>query len=105
MLEKIFFRRYGFVMPRLDYTPQNRESLTKTAKAMREQAMLLEVVAASMEEESFELLQVTNYDQLRRGLEFLDNFCGAAKAALRRARLERGDHYAQPPEKPKKEKK
>jgi hypothetical protein len=89
-------------MPRVEFTPQNRESLSKTAKAMKEQALLLEVVAAAMEDENFDLLQVTNYDQLRRGMEFLDNFCGAARAALRKARLERGDHHAPIPVKPKK---
>lgn len=81
-------------MPRSVYTPQSRESLAKTAKAMREQATLLEVVAASMQEDGFDLLQVTNYDQLQRGLAFLDNFCGAAKSALTAARLKRGDFHA-----------
>ena len=93
-LAKNVFPPYCCCMPQIRYTPQNRESLCKTAKAMKENALLLEVIAASMEDEKFDELQVTNYDQLRRGMEFLDNFCAAARAALRQARIERGDHHA-----------
>jgi acyl-CoA reductase-like NAD-dependent aldehyde dehydrogenase len=78
-------------MPLHKPVKQNAQQLRQVADEIAKKAADLQALAMAMEESGFPELDVTNYDQLRRALEYVDNYGHAAKSAIRKAREARGD--------------
>ncbi len=89
-------------MPLHKPVTQTAEQLKQVANDIQRQAQELHAFATGMELIGFASLDITNYDQLRRAQEYLDNYVHAAKTALRKARNQRGDFATVPPPKPAK---
>lgn len=70
---------------------QTPETIRATAKALKDGALQLESLAGLLEDLKFPSLMVTNDDQRKRAMEYVDNFVHAVKTALRESRESRGD--------------
>lgn len=88
-------------MPLHKPVQQSAEQLRSVATEIARAAADLRGIAEAMEQAQFPDLVVTNYDQLFRAQGYVDNYCHAAKKALREARDERAD-FATKKAKPKK---
>jgi hypothetical protein len=91
-------------MPLHKPVKQSAEQLRSVADDIAKKAAELQGLAEAMKESGFDALEITNYDQLRRAQEYVDNYAHAAKSAIRKAREARGD-FATPNHKPKPAKK
>lgn len=80
-------------MPR---TTQTVEQLKNTALTLQASADDIAATAALVAQHGFESLDVRNYDQCRRAMEYVENYTSAVKAALREARAARGDFGGTP---------
>jgi hypothetical protein len=87
-------------MPRVYHVAQEPGSLRAVAGQIEDLARQLQSIVEMMEAAGFAQLNFRNYDQMRRGLKYLDNFIAAGRNALREAREQRGDFRAAsaPPE-------
>lgn len=78
-------------MPRYIEVPQTAENLRAMASALDEHVANLRVAADLMELQKLDTLMVTNADQRKRAMEYLDAWLAAVRSAVRKAREERGD--------------
>lgn len=90
-------------MPLHKPVKQSAVQIRQVAEEIAKKVDELKALAVTMELSGFPELDVTNYDQLRRAQEYVDNYTHAAKSAIRKAREARGD-FATPngPKKPPK---
>jgi len=84
-------------MPKYVPTRQTPETLANLATELRHQADLVQGVSEGMNTAGFPDLIVTNGDQRERGLEFIEKFVNAARAAIRKARENRCDFGSELP--------
>jgi hypothetical protein len=87
-------------MPKYVYADHTPETLAAMAEMLEDNASVLRAAAESMRLQKFETLAVTNNDQRKRGLEFIESFVGAVRTAYRLARESRGDLQPLEPPKP-----
>lgn len=78
-------------MPLHKPVKQSAAQLRQVADEIAKKAADLQAIAIELEISGFPELVVTNYDQLRRAQEYVDNFAHAAKTAIRKAKESRGD--------------
>jgi hypothetical protein len=83
-------------MPSRIRVPKTPENLVVIADTIGRFSTDLRSIADEMREASFEVLGITNDDQRRRGMEYLEKYVNAARAALREAREARGDYGQKP---------
>jgi len=78
-------------MPPKPLTRQTIDQLRETAKMLARISARLDVEVVTAAEEGFEALEVTNFDQCQRGLEYLNNYVAAVSSASLAAKQNRGD--------------
>ncbi len=83
-------------MPKEIFTPQNPETLEKIAAALESIGLHLRASASGMKAIGIEVLDVTHYDSLTKGMSFLTAFDGAVRQAVLKLQGDRGDFAAGP---------
>lgn len=78
-------------MPRYIEVPQTGENLKAMASALEDHVANLRIAADQMAANQIETLLVTNADQRKRAMEYLDAWIAAIRSAIRKAREDRGD--------------
>lgn len=78
-------------MPKLTVHSQTPSSLQQVSELLLEHSAAIRAMADTMTTQKIESLEVSHYDQLMRGLEYLDNFSGAVRGSIRAMRFSRGD--------------
>lgn len=78
-------------------TSHNPASLLAISQELQEHATNLSALSSSMEALGFPSLGITHNDQRVRSLEYIENFVGAVRTAIREAREQRGDFTASDP--------
>ena len=81
-------------MPKSIPVPQDPQSLRNAADTLSEAAAALKSVAASMDANGFEVIEVVAYDQFSRGLDYIERYAGLARASFVAHREKRGDFKA-----------
>lgn len=74
---------------------QTVDNIRNMASAFAETASALEGLAAIAGVHGFDRIDVTNFDQARRAMEYAANYAAAVRTAINRARAERGDFAAE----------
>ncbi|HRF01971.1 MAG TPA: hypothetical protein PLI18_15745 [Pirellulaceae bacterium] len=72
-------------------TRQTIDQLRETAKVLARISSRLDAEVVTAAEEGFEALEVTNFDQCQRGLEYLNNYVAAVSSASLAAKQGRGE--------------
>lgn len=75
-------------MPR---TPQTAEQLQNTAELLIELSAALSKESSKVDQHDLESVDVRNFDQCRRALEYLENYISAVRSAIHEKRESRGD--------------
>lgn len=73
---------------------QTPENLNEVAKEIDNAGAAIRGVAKAMKDGGFDALEVTNFDQLQRAIQYVGNFRHAVETALREAKRDRGDFGA-----------
>lgn len=83
-------------MPTNKPMPHTPKSLSAIAEELQNHAAALAALAESMTLAKFDSLEITNDDQRKRAVDFIDKFINAVRKTIRDAREKRGDFTGQP---------
>jgi hypothetical protein len=81
-------------MPRTVHTPHSSSSLQAIANRLEKAAASLRAVATEMEVEGVREMDVTRFDQLSRGMTYVESFAFDARQAFYKQLQDRGDFTA-----------
>ena len=82
-------------MPRIYMTPQDKDSLVAIASRIEKVGPQFRAIVEMMEEDGLEIIEVSNYLSMIRGLEAIEGFCFESKRRILEFRHDQGRYVAQ----------